>query len=669
MTDGDGMYTLGIDLGTTFSAAAVWRGGHAEISGLGSRAAAIPSVVLLREDASVLTGDAANRRATSEPHRVAREFKRRIGDTTPVLLAGTPYSAEALTARLLKAIIEQVTSAEGGPPQALVLSHPANWGPYKTDLLAQAVRIADVEVPVSYVSEPEAAAVLYATQQRVPAGSVVAVYDLGGGTFDAAVLRRTADGFEVLGQPEGIERLGGVDVDAAVFDHVARALGGKLEELDEDDPAAATAVARLRAECVDAKEALSSDTDVSIPVILPNVSTDVRLTRSELEAMVGPALQDTIDALRRALRAAEVGPEDLDCVLLVGGASRMPLVSQLVGAEIGRPVAVDAHPKNSVALGAAWLAAIAAGEVEPLRAPVEQEQHNPAAPPTTSSPPPAPMPAPRSSQVPGAAVPAAAAAGVVGAAAVPAAAAGPPVAAPAPAGGARPNGPPITGPQRLHTGQLPPLRPNGDTGTHLLPPGGRPPPSAGSAAYAVPPARSRPAFVPDPATSERPRTRARVMLVTAAAAVAVGGIALAAPQFFGVAPAGNASPVTPVVATSTTAVPATTTTVVPTTPEPAPAPAPETRSDRRTTRDTRPAQRQQASVNPAPVNPAPVNPAPVNPAPVKTETQTVVVTVTDREPPEPSPQPTSSKTVVTSTEKTSTAGSSTGGSGDVQVTP
>src|SRR4051812_2399888 len=108
MTDGDGMYALGIDLGTTFSAAAVWRAGHAEICELGSKAAVIPSVVLLREDASVLTGDAANRRATSEPHRVAREFKRRIGDTTPLLLGGTPYSAEALTARLLKAIMEQV---------------------------------------------------------------------------------------------------------------------------------------------------------------------------------------------------------------------------------------------------------------------------------------------------------------------------------------------------------------------------------------------------------------------------------------------------------------------------------------------------------------------------------------------------------------------------------
>jgi hypothetical protein len=115
-------------------------------------------------------------------------------------------------------------------------------------------------------------------------------------------------------------------------------------------------VARLKEECVQAKEALSSDTDVSIAVLLPNISTEVRLTRAELEAMVRPALHSTVDALKRAIRSAGVTPEQLHSVLLVGGSSRMPIVAQLVGAELGRPVAVDAHPKHAVALGAAWLA-------------------------------------------------------------------------------------------------------------------------------------------------------------------------------------------------------------------------------------------------------------------------------------------------------------------------
>ncbi|MCI0685923.1 MAG: Hsp70 family protein [Sporichthyaceae bacterium] len=358
------MYALGIDLGTTFTAAAVWRDGRAEIATLGGRTAAIPSVVLLRDDETLLTGETANRRALTEPGRVAREFKRRLGDTTPILLAGVPYSAEALMSKLLRSVVDEVTAREGESPARICVSHPANWGPYKTDLLRQAVRMANLEQPVTLTTEPEAAAVFYAQDRYVEPGAAVAVYDLGGGTFDAAVLRKTDTGFAILGRPEGIERLGGIDFDAAVFNHVRQALGGKLDDLDDTDFAAIAAVGRLREECVDAKEALSSDTDVSIPVLLPNVSTEVRLTRTELEAMVRPALYESIEALRRALRSAGVTPDQLHSVLLVGGSSRMPIVAQLVGAELGRPVAVDAHPKHAVALGAAFLAS---GEVSGAR--------------------------------------------------------------------------------------------------------------------------------------------------------------------------------------------------------------------------------------------------------------------------------------------------------------
>ena len=359
------MYALGIDLGTTFTAAATWRDGRAEVAPLGSRTAAIPSVVLLRDDETVLTGETASRRALTEPHRVAREFKRRLGDTTPIMLGGVPYSAEALTGRLLRAVVDEVTTREGGAPASICVSHPANWGEYKMDLLRQALRIADLTQPATLITEPEAAAIFYAQQQRMDPGALIAVYDLGGGTFDAAVLRKGTSGFTLLGQPEGIERLGGIDFDAAVFSHVARALDGALADLDEDDPTVITAVARLREECTDAKEALSSDTDVTIPVLLPQLSTEVRLTRGELEAMVRPALHDSIEALRRALRSAGVTPEQLHAVLLVGGSSRMPIVGQLVGAELGRPVAVDTHPKHAVALGAAWLASGRAGMQAP----------------------------------------------------------------------------------------------------------------------------------------------------------------------------------------------------------------------------------------------------------------------------------------------------------------
>lgn len=364
-------YAVGIDLGTTYTAAAVYRDGRSSIFPLGSRAAAIPSVVYLKEGGEVLTGEAAVRRAMAEPERVAREFKRRLGDHTPIIVGGTPYSAEALMARILRAVLDQVETREGSAPTRIAISHPANWGQYKLDLLDQAIRLAEFDTDrVTLLTEPEAAALSYASQERVEQGEVIAVYDLGGGTFDAAVLRRTEDGFEIIGKPEGIERLGGIDFDAAMAAHVARSLDGALDEVDDDDPSAIAAMSRLRQDCVDAKEALSSDTDATIHVLLPTVQTDVRITRSEFEALIRPSLVDSIGAMHRAVRSAGVGWDEVSKVLLVGGSSRVPLISQMVSSELGRPVAVDAHPKHAVALGAAFSASPGLGSEAALDSPV-----------------------------------------------------------------------------------------------------------------------------------------------------------------------------------------------------------------------------------------------------------------------------------------------------------
>ena len=172
-------------------------------------------------------------------------------------------------------------------------------------------------------------------------------------------------GFEIIGTPEGIERLGGIDFDEAVFAHVRSAIGDALELLDPDEPTSVSAMTRLRQECIDAKEALSGDTDVSIPVLLPNLQTEVRLTRSEFEDMIRPAINETIVALRRAIRSAGVADGDISAVLLVGGSSRIPLVAQMVTAEIGRPVAIDAHPKDAIAFGAAIAVAQQTGQATP----------------------------------------------------------------------------------------------------------------------------------------------------------------------------------------------------------------------------------------------------------------------------------------------------------------
>ncbi len=357
-------YQLGVDVGTTYTAAAVFRDGRAQVVSLGTRIAEIPSVVYLLEDGEFLVGEAAVRRGAAQPNRLAREFKRRLGDSVPLLLAGSPHSAQSLTGRVLRFVFDTVTAREGERPESTVVTYPANWGPFKQELLDQAIRVADLP-DARTATEPEAAAVHYASGTRVAPGAVIAVYDLGGGTFDAAVLRKSPTGFELLGRPEGLEHLGGIDFDEAVYQHVLGWLGGAAEQLDRTDPAVVSAIARLRRECVEAKEALSVDSVVSIPVLLPNASNEIRLTRGEFEAMIRPALTETMQALRRGLRSAGFEEGGITTVVLVGGSSRIPLVAELVQAELGVPVAIDAHPKHTIALGAALLAAPGAAVVEP----------------------------------------------------------------------------------------------------------------------------------------------------------------------------------------------------------------------------------------------------------------------------------------------------------------
>jgi molecular chaperone DnaK len=267
-------YRLGVDLGTTYTAAAVNVDGRPEMLGLGIRAMQVPSVVFIRDDGEIVVGEAAEQRGLADPDRVVREFKRRMGDSVPLIIGGSPYSAQALTARLLAWVVGIATERQGGPPGHVCVTHPANWGPFKRDLLGQAIEMAGLRgVETSTRTEPEAAAIAYASRDRVAEGDRVAVYDLGGGTFDAAVLVREGAGFRLAGPPDGVEHLGGIDFDEAVFRHVLAALGDDATDLDDSDPATVTALARLRRDCTEAKEVLSFATDTVIPVALPE-STD-----------------------------------------------------------------------------------------------------------------------------------------------------------------------------------------------------------------------------------------------------------------------------------------------------------------------------------------------------------------------------------------------------------
>jgi actin-like ATPase involved in cell morphogenesis len=347
-----GRYGLGIDLGTAQTAAAVWRDGLVFPVALGGRSQAVPSVLFLRDDGSVLVGDAASRRGIVETDRVVRAFKRRFGDDVPLLVGDQEITADELTGHLLRWVVDTVTEREGGPPAHVSLTHPATWGPHRRELLAATAEKAGLG-RVGMLPEPVAAAAYYASTQRLSTGDLLAVYDLGGGTFDATIVRKTAGGFAIQGAPTGDDGLGGIDFDQSVMDHVTAALGADWPALDDDDTATLAALEQVREHVTAAKEALSSDVDATVPVILPGTSRQVRITRAEFEAAVEDRLRHTVDLLGEAINSAGITPSDITTVLLTGGSSRIPLISRLIATELGIPVAVDTHPKLATCLGAA----------------------------------------------------------------------------------------------------------------------------------------------------------------------------------------------------------------------------------------------------------------------------------------------------------------------------
>jgi len=341
-------YHLGIDLGTTNTVAALSRGDTTSVVQLSADSHALPSVATLRDDGTVLVGEAAVRRAITEPTRVAREFKRRFGDAAPIVLGGKRTSAEALTTGLLVEVLRRVQETEGGSPASVTLTHPAAWGPFRLEKLREVASAAGLP-DVHLLPEPVAAAL--GNADRVRSAGPVAVYDLGGGTFDAAVVVLPEG--TIVGTPEGVERLGGADIDALVMAHVDDAVGGQVSAADISEPDVRAGIARLQQECRAAKEALSTDTETDVSVSLPGCTATVRLTRGELEGMVRSRLADSLAVLDRVVASAGPAGAPLQGVLLVGGSSRMPLVAQMVREHIASPLVTTTNPGLAIALGAA----------------------------------------------------------------------------------------------------------------------------------------------------------------------------------------------------------------------------------------------------------------------------------------------------------------------------
>ena len=347
------MYTLALDFGTTFTAAAVLGAdGVPAMVGLGNRAMQVPSTVFVTADGAVLVGEAAERAAAADPGRARREIKRRIGDDVPVLIGGSPYSVGHLAGRVIAWAVDRCRERYGEPPADLVLTHPATWRQFKIEVLYQAALESGID-EVTLCPEPVAAATFYASHSRVEVGARLCVYDLGGGTFDVCVVEKTATGFRVLGTPGGLDQMGGIDFDEAVFERV-------LAELTTENPDLVHALApaelsRLRRDCVEVKEALSSDVTAVTSIVRDGRSIGVRITRSEFEAMINPAVALTLEATARVLDSAGLQPADLSAFVLVGGSSRIPLVAESLVGEFRRPIAQDTHPKHDVVLGATLL--------------------------------------------------------------------------------------------------------------------------------------------------------------------------------------------------------------------------------------------------------------------------------------------------------------------------
>ncbi len=328
-------YQIGLDLGSTRTATATCR----DVPRLES---VTPTVVFANPDGSLVIGEEAERRASSDPGRVARRFLRRVGDPTPLRLGGAALGADVLTARF----VTTLTAPYSGQ---VAVAHPATWGPHRLESLRGAGLSG-----VLFVPAPQAAVVAYDEGARLEPGSVVAVYDLGGSGFEAATVRKLGDSWVLAGRPEEAE-VGGLDFDEAVFTHVTESL--EWDSLDAENPVVRAAVADLRQACTAAKEQLSADTEVRIPVAVPGISVrEVRLTRAELEEMIRPALAETTAALLRALQNAGVAATELAAVLLIGGSARIPLVTQEVSAFLGR--SVTPAFEGMVAVGAALSARV-----------------------------------------------------------------------------------------------------------------------------------------------------------------------------------------------------------------------------------------------------------------------------------------------------------------------
>ena len=361
---------LGIDLGTTNSAAAIYEGGHATVipSAEGPTMAGkmFPSVVAFTKDGQLLVGESAKRQATTNSEGTIFEIKRKMGTNYKVNIYGKEYSPQQISSFILQKIKKDAETYLGGNIRKAVITVPAHFDDNQRQATKDAGEIAGFQV-MRIVNEPTAACLAYGID-KIQQEMKILVFSFGGGTHDVTLMDFGKGVFQVL-STSGDTQLGGTDVDKAVVDYI---LDEFKRQTGVDISNDKMAMSRLKEAAEKAKIELSTlmSTDIDLPFLTADASGPkhlrLTLTRTKLESLAQPIVQKTERTLLKALEDAKLTPQGIDKIILIGGMTRMPLVQRFVERILGKAPERGLDPMECVAIGAAIQAAVITGEVTDL---------------------------------------------------------------------------------------------------------------------------------------------------------------------------------------------------------------------------------------------------------------------------------------------------------------
>lgn len=338
---------IGIDLGTTNSAVAIWSNDTPKLIPNSLGDFLTPSAVSIGESGELLVGMAARERQSTHPHQTATAFKRYIGTAQEVKLGKRKFSAEDLSALVLTSLKADVESATGETVSGAVITVPAYFNDRQRKATRRAGQLAGLDVR-RLVNEPTAAALAYGIQDRADHEPFL-VFDLGGGTFDISIVE-VFDGIVEVRASSGDNRLGGEDFNEALV-HLARQRLDIESLAAGEDPILVTERLKQAAEMV--RRALSESDSAIMRFILGGQQQELAISAAEFEEAAKDLIARLRDPVLRSLRDCEIRSEELSDIVLVGGGTRMPLVRRAITRMFGRFPNSTVHPDHAVALGAA----------------------------------------------------------------------------------------------------------------------------------------------------------------------------------------------------------------------------------------------------------------------------------------------------------------------------